>query len=183
LLSEGSSTAQKVCLIDYMDIDFDLHRAISKAMEEAGSGHNEEALSIANGLVLQHTGEIRAWLLRAHLRTQVGDLEAAISDLSNAILINAAEPSLFFDRGRQRMRMADLGGAVEDFSAAPELCDFHNNDYYRETLLFMRADALAKLGRTNDALADLAPVRDDFRIYTTKLRTKADIVAECTDEK
>jgi tetratricopeptide (TPR) repeat protein len=169
-----------VTVEEYMDLD--LHQAISKAEEEAGSGHIDEALSIANGLVLQHPGEIRSWSLRAHLQALKGEVDAAVSDLSNAIIINPAEPALFFDRGRQRMRRADVAGAVEDFSKALELCDFHNNDYYRETLLFMRAEALAMLGRTREALADLGHVRDDFRIYTTKLRSKDDIVAQCVDK-
>jgi tetratricopeptide (TPR) repeat protein len=163
-------------------MDLDLRQAISKAEEQASSGHIEEALSIASELVLQHPGEIRAWSLRAHLQALMGDVAAAVSDVSNAIILNPAEPSLFFDRGRQRMRMADVDGAIEDFSKALELCDFHDNNYYRETLLFMRAEALAKLGRANDALADLAHVRDDFRIYTTKLRSRDDIVAECIDK-
>jgi len=77
------------------------------------------------------------------------------------------------------MRTADILGAIDDFTKGLELCDFHNNNYYRETLLFMRAEALARLGRTSEALADLAHVRDDFKIYTTRLRSKADIVADC----
>jgi tetratricopeptide (TPR) repeat protein len=155
----------------------DLEQGISKARDAVNSGNTEEAFSIANELVQQYPAEIRAWLMRAYVQGSMGDDEAAVSDVSNAININQLEPDLFFNRGRYRMCISDINGAVEDFTKGLELCDFHNNDYYRETLLFMRAEALAKLGRTSEALADLAHVRDDFKIYTTHLRSKADIIA------
>jgi len=161
-------------------MDLDLEQGISTARDAANTGNTEEAFSIASALVRQYPCEIRAWLMRAYVERLMGNHEAAIADMSNAININQLEPDLFFNRGRYRMSVADISGAIEDFSKGLELCHFHNNNYYRETLLFMRAEALAKLGRTDDALADLAHVRDDFRIYTTKLRTRADIVAECT---
>jgi tetratricopeptide (TPR) repeat protein len=160
-------------------MNLDLEQGISKAGDLAGSGNREEALSIANALVQQYPGEVRAWMARAHVQALMGDDEAAVSDVSGAIKINQAEPDLFFNRGRFRMRTADISGAINDFTKGLELCDFHNNDYYREALLFMRAEALARLGRTGEALADLAHVRDDFKIYTTGLRSKADVIADC----
>ncbi len=160
-------------------MDLDLEQGISKAREVASSGNAEEALSIANALVQQYPSDIRAWIARAHAQALMGNDEAAVSDVSSAIKINQGEPDLFFNRGRFRMRTADIHGAIDDFTKGLELCDFHNNEYYRETLLFMRAEALATLGRTSEALADLAHVRDDFKIYTTRLRNKADIVADC----
>jgi len=160
-------------------MNLDLEQGIYKVRDVASFGNTEEAVSIANALVQQYPGEIRVWMARAHVQALMGDDEAVVSDVSKAIKINPMEPDLFFNRGRFRLRTANISGAIDDFTKGLELCDSHNNDYYRETLLFMRAEALARLGRTSDALADLAHVRDDFRIYTTCLRNKADIVAEC----
>ena len=53
-----------------------------------------------------------------------------------------------------------------------------NNDY-REVKLFMRAEALAHLGRAEDALADLDGVREDFTIWTFRLVSKQQLTNEC----
>jgi len=47
----------------------------------------------------------------------------------------------------------------------------------------MRADVLVTLGRKAEALADLEHVGDDHVEWTTKLRTKAAILADCGVER
>ena len=57
-------------------MNLDLEQGISKAGDLAGSGNREEALSIANALVQQYPGEVRAWMARAHVQALMGDDEA-----------------------------------------------------------------------------------------------------------
>jgi len=70
---------------------------------------------------------------------------------------------------------------VDDFTMGLVLCDHYNNDYYREPLHFLRADGLLKLGKKRVALRDLEHVRADFSSWTYKLRTKAELLAECDE--
>ena len=156
-----------------------LDRTISAANELASAGKDQEALSVANSLTQQHPAEMRVWALRAYVYALLKDYDAAIADLSNAIAIAPMEPSLFFNRGRYEFVLDHFQAAVDDFTSGLELCDYHDNEYYRETLLFMRAEALTRLGKKKEALLDLQQVRDDFTLWTSQLRTKADLVAEC----
>jgi hypothetical protein len=75
--------------------------------------------------------------------------------------------------------MEDAKTVVQDFSKALELCDFQENDYYREELHFWRAEAFLELGKQREALRDLAKVRDDFQSLTYILRTKQDLLHDC----
>jgi hypothetical protein len=62
-----------------------------------------------------------------------------------------------------------------------EVCERYKNDAYREELHFWRAEALLRLGKKQEALTDLAHVYDnDFASWTYKLRTKADLLADCS---
>jgi hypothetical protein len=91
------------------------------------------------------------------------------------------EPHLYFTRGRYRFALNDNLGALEDFSKGLQLCDHWNSDYYREEILFWRAETLLRLGKKEDALIDLARVSDDFSSFPYKLRTKRELTADCAD--
>jgi tetratricopeptide (TPR) repeat protein len=152
---------------------------ISKSEALAASGDFEGAVSVATALLARYPKEVKAWSLLAYLHARVHDYLGAISDVSHAIDVAPREPKLFFDRGRYYLRLEQYRIASEDFSRGLELCDLESNDYYRESLLFMRAEALIQLGRTKDALADLARVRDDFAMWTFRLATKQGLMGEC----
>jgi len=158
-----------------------LDHLISKAEHLARSGDNDEAMSLATDLTEQHPSEIKVWMLRAHLWTLKRDYTQAIADLTRAININGMEPSLFYDRGRHALALGDVLSAISDFSEGLRLCDGYNDDYYRGPLHFFRAEALLRLGRKHEALADLHHVREDFTTWTDKLRTKAELLAECSE--
>ena len=152
--------------------------AISKAEGLARAGKKEEAMALAKELVDQYPGEMEVWSLRGYLHALSRDYAKAVADLGRAIGINSAEPVLFYDRGRYSLALGDDLAAVSDFTTGLELCEFHDNDYYRESLHFLRAEALLRLGRKREAIVDLAQVRGDFKTWTYRLRTKADLLAE-----
>jgi tetratricopeptide (TPR) repeat protein len=156
-----------------------LESLILKAKQFARSGDNQKALSLADELVGRYPNEMEAWSLRGHLHARNHNYQEALADVTRAIDANPFEPSLFFDRGRYELVVGKEESAVTDFSKGLELCDHHKDDYYRESLYFFRAEAFLRLGRKHEALEDLVRVRDDFKTWIDKVRTKADLLADC----
>ena len=152
---------------------------IAKAKQLEKNGDEQGAMSLAEQLLASHMNDIRVWLLHAHLHALSRNYIDAVADMSRAIEINVLEPHLFFTRGTYRFALGEDKLAVEDFTEGLRLCDYHKNDYYRDTMYFWRAEALLKLGKKVEALSDLASVPDDFQFWTDKLRTKADLIADC----
>jgi len=171
----------------------DMSNLIAKAEQMARSDDNEAAMSLANELVARYPDELRVWSLRAHLHGRNRNYSEAVADFTHAIEINAKEPELgldkgiltaidlLFNRGADRFALGDHQLAIDDFSKGLTLCNRYNSDDYRETLHFWRAEALLKLGKKAEARSDLAHVSDDFRFWTFKLRTKADLLTDCND--
>ncbi len=156
-----------------------LEDLIRKAEELARTGKQEAAASMAMQLTTDYPREAAVWSLRAYLHGASKHYVDAVADLTRAIALNAMEPDFFLNRGIYSFALGEDQSAIEDFSKGLELCDHYNNDYYRETLHFWRAEALLRLGKRAEALADLSRVREDFSFWTYKLRTKADLVADC----
>jgi tetratricopeptide (TPR) repeat protein len=140
------------------------------------------ALALADQIAAQYPDDFRVWSLLAYLRALRSDYEAAVSALSRAIDLEQREPCLFFDRGRYELQLGNWVAAERDLSTGLELCDFHQDDYYRQTLHFFRAEARIRLGRNQDALADLGRVEEGFKFWTYRLATKAMLVAECRSD-
>ena len=151
-----------------------LNSLVLKAKQLARAGDHEKAISLADELVGRYPNEMEAWSLRAYLHARNHNYQEAVADVTRAIDVNALEPSLFFDRGRYDLVLGREESAVTDFSRGLELCDRHNDDYYRESLDFFRAEAFVRLGRKREVLADLVFVRDDYKMWIDKLRSKAD---------
>jgi hypothetical protein len=78
------------------------------------------------------------------------------------------------------LKLAHYCKALDDFTQGLVLCDQLRSAYYRQALQFFRAEVFLKLGRKNEARADLAQLPDNFTLWTTKLRTKEALLAECT---
>lgn len=156
-----------------------LDSLILKAENLAKSGDAEGAISLAHELCGEYPNEIKVWSLCAYLYGRNGGHLEAINALTHAIGINDSEPKLFYDRGIEQLALRNNQAAVDDFTTALELCDKHADDYYRESLHFLRAEAFLGLNRKQHALADLKHVREDLSSWTFKLRTKAELVAEC----
>jgi len=89
------------------------------------------------------------------------------------------EPDFFYTRGRLLFEETRYRDAVSDFTKVIELCDYHSSDYYRGGAHIFRADAYVRLKEFDKAKADCKHVKDDKPIWTDKLRTRADILADC----
>jgi tetratricopeptide (TPR) repeat protein len=157
----------------------DVNILVSRAKELARRNDQDSAMNLADDLIERYPNEAQVWSLRGYLHGRVGRHSEAISDLTRAIEIDDSDPYLFFSRGVDRFELGDDQLAIDDFSRALGLSERQQNPDYRETLLFWRAETLLRRGKKREALEDLAGVRDDFSFWTYKLRTKADLLADC----
>jgi tetratricopeptide (TPR) repeat protein len=135
----------------------------------------EDALKLAD----RYSDEPKVWSLLAYAHARRGSTECAVADITRAIELSPLEIGLYFERGRYLSKLGRYHQAVDDFDCGLTFCSQQQNDYYRESLCFLRADALIKLNRKSEALPDLSCVRDDFALWTTELRTKQALLAEC----
>lgn len=157
-----------------------LDEVIAKAKKLAREHDSAGAMSLANELTSKHPQEMKVWLLLGYLNELENNYIAACANLTRAIELNSMEPHLFYSRGRYQFQMGNSDAALVDFSKGLDLCDFYKNDYYREELHFWRAETLIRLGRKLEALNDLSMVGDEFTSWTDKLRTKRDLLEDCT---
>lgn len=160
----------------------DIRSSISKAETLARANRVDEAEVIADKLVAQYPSRMEVWVLHGYLAAREGDFEKAIDSLTRAISICAEEPSLFYDRGRYQLTTGDNNAAISDFSKGLDLCDRYDNDYYRASLHFHRAEALLGIGKKSDAMADLSHVPAEFKCWTTRLRSREELMEECSSE-
>lgn len=145
----------------------------------ATSGNYFDALLLLGDMVRHNPQEDKIWATRAFVNTHQGNLEAAVVDWSEAIRLRE-EPHYYYMRGINFFQMGHYKKAVLDFTRVIELCGVYESDYYRAPAYFFRADAHLRLKQFEQAKSDCMHVRDDMQTWTDKLRTKADILAECT---
>lgn len=156
-----------------------LHGLIQEAKRLAHAGDDAEATALAHSLAEKYPSTVEVWTLLAYLHARNRDYREAISHVTRAIEIDSTEPSLLYDRGRYMLAIGQNSQAVSDFSKAIQLCDLHRSDYYREALHFLRAEAHLARNAPDEALRDLAHVRDGFQAWTDRLRTKQQLVEAC----
>ena len=160
-------------------MSYELNDDLEKARRLARENRQEDAMSLANQIIEEHGDKIETWILRGYLYELSEDYMKAVDDLTRGIELNSREPHLYYTRGRLYFQLQDVNSALEDFTKALDLCDFYKNDYYRDELLFWRAEASLRLGNKDAALRDLEDLRDDFTSWTYALRTKQDLIADC----
>jgi tetratricopeptide (TPR) repeat protein len=148
-------------------------------LEERARNDDPSVLASAAQLIATYPTESRVWTLRAYVLARTGNLKEAIADISRAMQLSSPEPAHHFDRGRYKLKLGEYLSAIDDFSEGLALCEHHADEYYRESLYFLRAEALIAAGRKSEALADLTYVHDDFQLWTTELRSKQELVARC----
>lgn len=138
-----------------------------------------EAIRRVDQLIREYPDEPWTWRTRAYVNSRQGNEDEAISDLSNAIERSDNEPDFYYSRGIILFEEGRHREAVSDFTKVIELSDLHGSDYYREGAYFFRADSYVRLKEFARAKDDCLHVRDDMRTWTDRLRTKAEILADC----
>lgn len=82
-------------------------------------------------------------------------------------------------RGIDLFKTGDFEKAVSDFTRVLQLCDYHKSDYYRAPAYFFRADSFVQLKEFKSAKADCQHIPENMQTWTSKLKSKADILSEC----
>jgi len=134
----------------------------------------------ANQIVQEYPHEPEAWMLRGYLNELAGNLESAIDDVERAMDLGMKGPREFYSRGRYHFQAGHDSDAVEDYTTAINLCDSLNDDYFKSALHFERAEAFIRQGKKVEALEDARRVPDDTSWWTFELRTKEDLIRDCT---
>lgn len=137
----------------------------------------EDAVKLAE----QYPDEPRVWRTLANAYIHEDNYVAAIEAITQVIKLEPRKSVAFSDRGWYLLSQGDYERAIADFSDALVLAEQMGQESYYEGLYFMRAEAFVQVGKKSEALADLAYVREDYRFWTTELRTKADLLALCAD--
>jgi tetratricopeptide (TPR) repeat protein len=156
-----------------------VEEVIEKARRLLAQGADLEAMVLVSGLVDKFPMDHRPLAFRAHVHRVCGEYDNSIQDLDKAISINATDPYLFHFRGQCLMRTGNLQMAIADFTRGLALCDELGDEWYRETLLFFRAEAYIRLGQKTAARNDLDGVRNDFTFWIDRLRNKSELLADC----
>jgi tetratricopeptide (TPR) repeat protein len=154
---------------------------LKKVETMARTDRYEDALRRLDKLAVAFPVEVEIWATRAYVNGRQGERAAAIADWTKAIGLCDKEPHYFYMRGSNYFRLGQFRKAVSDFTKVIELCDFYNSDYYREPAYFFRADAHVRLKEFEKAKADCMHLRDELPKWTDKLRTKAEIITECSN--
>jgi tetratricopeptide (TPR) repeat protein len=157
----------------------ELLASLLKNTEKRVRADGPAAVQQASRLAEQYPESAEAWVLLAFAHARKDEGAEAIAAMTRAIELSPAEPGMFFDRGRYELKLANYHRALDDFTQGLALCEQLKNDYYRQALQFFRAEVFLKLGMKDEARADLTQLPDDFTLWTTKLRTKMALLAEC----
>ena len=94
---------------------------------------------------LRHPFMYMVFFNRANAKTELEELEGALSDFNESIRLNSESAESFFNRGNIHLDLHELEEAVRDYDRASDL-GFMN-------ALYNKGNALVLLGRFRDALA------------------------------
>lgn len=156
-----------------------IETVVNKARVLTRSGDDAGAMRLVCELLDKFPEEKSPLAFRAHLHSMNGAYQQSWLDLSRAMLVDPLDPCLFYLRGDCSLQLGQAEAALADFDDGLALCDQKGDNYCRDTLIFLRAEALISLGRTIDAARSLQQLPDDFSFWTPKLRTKADLLRDC----
>ncbi len=137
-------------------------------------------LERATQLAEKYPDAWKAWRMLVYAHAINGDWDGAVIAANRLIEIAPPHPSDFLLRASYQRKRGNLEGALSDFTQAIALGQ-HEDNYDMEQLYFVRADVLVALGRKAEARADLEHVSDGYARMTTRVRTKEEILADCSE--
>ncbi|MBK9264665.1 MAG: hypothetical protein IPM54_33385 [Polyangiaceae bacterium] len=156
-------------------------KAVIMDIKERIRAEEPTALEAAVELTHRYPDEPDVWNALAYGYARNDNYVAAIAAMTRVMALARRKPSVFFNRGRYALMARDYDLAVADFTQGLVLCDELNDDYDREGLHFLRAEAYFQLGRKAEARADLQHVPDDSVSWTLQVRSKAELLELCAE--
>lgn len=152
---------------------------LDRIRDLAQRGDIKIALAQINKMIVEHPNESEVWSLRASFYARNKNYEEALADISQAIEISPEKAIFYFHRGRYNFSSENFFDALEDFTAALEK-DSYRDITFTQVLYFFRVEAFIKLGKKEEALSDISYIHDDYQTWTFKLRSKADLIEDCS---
>lgn len=153
--------------------------ALIERIKDRANDDDSIALKEALQLAEQHPGEMKVWFALAYVHGRNGNFDDAVASMTRALEIGPRQPALYFHRGDFELERGNLQAALADFTEGIASSNDLQRSHYLKTLYFFRADVLLRLGRKAEARADLAHLPDNFSTWTTTLRTKQELLAQC----
>jgi tetratricopeptide (TPR) repeat protein len=136
------------------------------------------AMSLADDLIERFPYKIEGWCWRAFLHSYNNNYGQAVADISRVMDIDP-KPHLFHTRGEYYFKLGNYQAAANDFSKLLDSEHYRDSEVYRKMIHFWRAESLLRLGKKQEALLEVAKIPEDGRTFTYKLRTRADLLADC----
>lgn len=156
-----------------------LSKRLERVSELARKDQYEDARRLCEGLIAEFADDPEPHAKLAYVKAREGKYAEAVTDISQAIELNPREPDYFYSRGRYRLAIGDAEDAATDFDQVIGLCAEYQNSYYLEPSRYFKAEALARVGRVEDALLALDGVSDDFETWDNGLTSKRDLKRRC----
>jgi len=153
--------------------------SLIKDIEKRVRAKDPTAVERAAQLAEQYPDEPEVWFSLAFVYSMYRDMDGAVAAMTRMIDIAPPNPMNLFFRARYEHKRGNLEATLADCTEGIALSEQRQDERCLSSLYFMRADVLVTLGRKAEALADLEHVEDDHVEWTTRLRTKAAILADC----
>ena len=115
-------------------------------------GDFDEAIRSFDEYIILRPEDPNGYICLGRSRHSIGEQLAAIGEYSRAIAIKPDYARAFYLRGRAHSDVGAIEDAIRDYGDAIR---FAQSDQNRYDALYRRADCLARLGRHEDAIADL----------------------------
>ncbi len=154
-------------------------RAVLDDINKRAQADRPRALERTIQLAEKYPNEPNVWSTMVYAYAINGDQEGALGAATRLIEV-APRPASFYRRAYYHHRLGNLEAALSDLTQAIALAQ-QEEEYDLELLYFVRADVLVALGRKAEARADLEHVSDGYARMTTRVRTKEEILADCSE--
>lgn len=143
-----------------------------------------EALAICDWLIEDPATAVAGYRERATVKELMGDAEAAIADLSKVIESGTVEPADFHALGILLLKNGNTAAAVESFTRSINHGTQQDFNYYTNSSLLFRAEALLKLTDYENALKDASRLPENYEAHVAGqgMRSKEAIISEATLE-
>lgn len=143
----------------------------------------DQAWLLAKALCAAYPDVHDVWRCAAYLASHEGNYQRAVEYTSKCIELMPLEPAFYHKRAQDSLYLKDFEQALQDAGKTLELGAHWNSDYYKDTALFMKAEALLHIGRPEEAAAICREIPADTGFWLGDgLRTAGDILREAGQE-
>ena len=138
-----------------------------------------EALGICDWLIDEPDTAVAGYRERSTVKELMGEVEAAIADLKKVVESGSVEPADFHALGILLLKSGDAVAAVESFSRAIDFGVQQDFNYYTNSSLLFRAEALLKLTDYDTALKDASRLPQSYEAHVVgqEMRSKEKIIS------